>query len=137
MDQIANTDGITLSLLTLISLGVNVLTIYRWVLDYKNKETLNDQAFHMLIGLANSVSKKVGMIVRRIDILKEQDRENDESMIFLENMWSDSMSTADNLLAAAKALKPRLASTLPHDSNDLLQVSAAKFKEAERRINAT
>lgn len=124
MDELI--DPNTLALITLVSLVVNAVTIYRWVSDYLNREALNDQAFHMLYGLAKSVSKRVSMIVKRTNLLKEQERENEESMIFLENMWGDSMSTIDNLLAAAKALKPRKAAELPYDATDMLQIAAAR-----------
>jgi hypothetical protein len=118
------TGDITISIITLVSLVINAITIYKWVSDYLRREQLNDQAFHMLVGLAQSVSKRVSMIVKRTNILNEQDKPNVESMIFLENMWADSMSTIDNLLAAAKALKPTSVNTLPKDSTDLLKMNA-------------
>ncbi|MGJ8689990.1 MAG: hypothetical protein ACSHXZ_10755 [Gammaproteobacteria bacterium] len=131
MEEIVNSGGITLSLLTLLSLGINVLTIYRWIADHLNKESQNDQAFHMLIGLANSVNKRTLMIAQRMKALKSQDRGNADGMVFLENMWSDQMSTVDNLLASAKALKPKEASKLPYDSLELLKISAGKFNAGE------
>lgn len=118
------TGEITISIITLVSLVINAITIYKWVSDYLRREQLNDQAFHMLVGLAQSVSKRVSMIVKRTNILNEQDQPNIESMIFLENMWADSMSTIDNLLAAAKALKPKSVNSLPKDAADLLKMNA-------------
>jgi hypothetical protein len=128
MDAVINIDVVTISVVTIISLIVNAITIYRWIADYLHKESLNDQAFHMLMGLAHSLTKRVSMIVRRMDILKSQDRINDESMIFLENMWADSMAATDNLLAAAKALKPRMAKSLPYSADELLKIAAEKTK---------
>lgn len=128
---------ITIGLITLISLGINVVTIYRWVSDYLKREAQNDQAHHMLIGLANSVAKRVSMIVKRMDSLELQKRSNDETMILLENMWADSMSTIDNLLASAKALKPKAANRLPHDAGELLKVNAEKTSSLLNRKTAT
>lgn len=45
-------------------------------------EQLNDQESHILVGLAQSVSKRVSLIAKRINILNEQDNHNIESMIF-------------------------------------------------------
>lgn len=126
---------ITLSVVTIISLGINAVTIYRWINDYFRREALNDQAFHMLNGLAKSISTRVSMIVKRIKILQEQDKENDESMIFLENMWADSMATIDNLLAAAKALKPKCAKDLPYNSSELLRINAENSNQTEHAVN--
>jgi hypothetical protein len=122
---------ITLSVVTIISLVVNAVTIYRWVADYLHRESLNDQAYHMLTGLAKSISKRVSMIVKRINILQEQNKNNDDSMIFLENMWGDSMATIDNLLAAAKALKPSSAKELPYDASDLLRINSEISNKAK------
>lgn len=36
------------------------------------------------------------------------------------------MATIDNLLAAAKALKPRCAKDLPYDASDLLRINSEK-----------
>ncbi|MCG7895321.1 MAG: hypothetical protein JAZ12_12790 [Candidatus Thiodiazotropha taylori] len=121
---------VTLSVITIISLVVNAVTIYRWIADYLHRETLNDQAFHMLTGLAKSMSKRVSMIVKRINMLQEQNKENDDSMIFLENMWGDSMATIDNLLATAKALKPSSAKDLPYDASDLLRINSKNSSQA-------
>lgn len=121
--------AITVGVITLISLAINIVTIYRWVADYLQRESRNDQAFHMIMGLANSVTKRTGMVVRRINIMKEQGRDNEESMILLENAWSDSMATADNLLAAAKALKPKMAPTLPYNAEDLFKRSQKVMQE--------
>jgi len=123
------TGEITISIITLVSLAINAITIYKWISDYSRREELNDQAFHMLIGLAQSVSKRVSMIVKRTNILNEEEKPNTESMIFLENMWADSMSTIDNLLAAAKALKPKTANSLPKDSTDLLKMNAMNNRD--------
>ena len=128
---------ITISLVTIISLGVNVLTIYRWVADHLNKEAQNDQAFHMLLGLANSVAKRVSMIVKRTNIMNAKNTESEEMMILLENMWADQMSTIDNLLAAAKALKPKSAHELPHDAGELLSIRAARTRDTIQTPNAT
>lgn len=123
--------AITIGVITLISLAINIVTIYRWIADYLQRESRNDQAFHMIMGLANSVTKRTGMVVRRINIMKEQGRDNEESMILLENAWSDSMATADNLLAAAKALKPKLAPKLPYNAEDLFKRSQKVMQEKQ------
>ena len=77
------------------------------------------------------------MIVKRTNILSEQNNPNIESMIFLENMWADSMSTIDNLLSSAKALKPKSAGILPRDSSDLLKMNAMNTRPTSGEFKPT
>lgn len=130
---------ITLSVLTVVSLLVNAVTIYRWVTDYKNREKLNDQAFHMIRGLALSHVRRGTMVVRRIRALEQEQKLNSEAMVFLENIYSDSKSSVETLLATAKALKPREAQQLPFDGDALLQQSmleSAQLQLREQEIRA-
>ena len=47
--QISSDGVVTLGVITLISLIINAVTIYRWVADYLNREALNDQAYHLIL----------------------------------------------------------------------------------------
>lgn len=131
-----NSNNLSISLITLISLIVNAVTIYHWVSQNKQIKNLNKQSFHLLLGLAHSANKRSTMIVQRINSLKEQGRTSEESMIFLENMWADTRATADNLLAAAKALAPEKSDPLPYDSDDLMAVAATQARKNDPRKNA-
>lgn len=115
--------NLSMSMITLVSLLVNAVTIFRWVTESREKSRLNDQAFHMVMGLAHASTKRANMIVKRINALQDQGKSNEESMIFLENMYSDTKSTIESLLAAAKALKPDNAANLPFDGDALLNLS--------------
>ncbi len=121
--DLLTSNSISLSLLTIISLIVNGITIYKWFSDRKKQDNINNQAYEMLRGLALGNTRRVNMIVKRIDILKKQESENEEFMIFLENMWGESKSNIENLLAATKALKPSKAKDLPYDGDALLNQS--------------
>lgn len=99
------------------------MTIYQWITENKEKKKLNDQAFHMIMGLALANTRRGSMIVNRIKALQEQGKQNEESMIFLENMYADSKSNIESLLASAKALKPDEADKLPFDGDALLNKS--------------
>jgi hypothetical protein len=132
----------SISVITLISLLVNAVTIYRWITEYKIKKKQNDQAFHMIMGLALANTRRGSMIVNRMNALKEQGKQNDESMIFLENMYADSKSNIESLLASAKALKPESADHLPYDGDALLNKSRiestnlmVKVKELEDKLS--
>ena len=57
---------ISISIITLISLIVNAVTIYRWIIEHKVKKKQNDQAFHMIMGLALANTRRGSMIVNRI-----------------------------------------------------------------------
>ena len=116
-------EPITLSSITLISLLVNAVTIYRWFMEHKNREKVNDQAFHMIRGLALANTRRANMTVRRIQTLEAEGKLNEESMIFLENIYSDAKSNIETLLATAKALKPGEAGKLPFDGDALLTES--------------
>ncbi|WP_139169632.1 hypothetical protein [Microbulbifer yueqingensis] len=129
MVEILNANNVSLSLITLLSLVVNAVTIYHWISQEKREKSQNKQAFHLLMGLAHSTNKRSSMIVRRIESLKEEGRVNDDSMIFLENMWSESRATADNLLAAAKALSSEDSESLPYDSDELMAIAANKTNQ--------
>jgi len=113
-------DSLSLSFITLISLLVNAVTIYKWVSDNKDKSIMNNQAYEMVRGLALANSKRANMIVTRINALKEQSKDHEEAMIFLENTYSDAQSNIEALLATAKALKPEKTKELPYDSQSLL-----------------
>lgn len=129
MIETLNAENISVSLITLLSLIVNAVTIYHWISQKKREKSQNKQAFHLLMGLAHSTNKRTSMIVQRIKSLKEEGRVNDDSMIFLENMWSESRATADNLLAAAKALSSEDAESLPYDSDELMAIAASKTNQ--------
>lgn len=115
--------SISLSVITLVSLLINAITIYRWITDYLNKEKVNDQAFHMIRGLALANTRRVNMTVRRIQALEKENKLNEEVMIFLENIYSDAKSNIETLLATAKALKPSEAGSLSFDGDSLLTQS--------------
>ena len=132
----------SISLITLISLLVNAVTIYRWIIESKVKKEQNDQAFHMIMGLALANTRRGSMIVNRIRVLQEQGKQNEESMIFLENMYADSKSNIESLLASAKALKPDSADKLPFDGDALLSKSRmentnlmVRIKELEDKLS--
>jgi len=126
MLELLNGENISISFITLLSLVVNAVTIYHWFSQAKKEKNHNKQAFHLLMGLAHSANKRSSMIVRRIDLLKADNRSNDDSMIFLENMWAESRATSDNLLAAAKALSTDNSDKLPYDSDELMAIAAEK-----------
>lgn len=115
--------SISLSLITLISLLVNAVTIYRWVSEHRKRAKVNDQAFQMVRGLALANTRRSNVIVTRIRSLESQGKQDEEAMIFLENMYSDAKSNIESLLAAAKALKPEEANKLPYDGDSLLNQS--------------
>ena len=137
-------ETISISLLALISLLVNAVTIYRWIMDYRTREKINDQAFHMIRGLALANTRRANMTVRRIQTLEQENKLNEESMIFLENIYSDAKSNIETLLATAKALKPSEAAKLPYDGDALLSESIInncelqlKQRELEKKLNIT
>ena len=78
---------LSLSLITLLSLLVNAITIYRWISEKKEKNRINEQACHMIRGLALANTRRGAMIINRIQALKSQGKQNEEAMIFLENMY--------------------------------------------------
>jgi rubrerythrin len=114
---------LSLSFITLLSLLVNAVTIYRWISGSKKQNRVNDQAFHMIRGLALASTRRSAMIVNRIRALEKEGKQNEEAMIFLENMYSDTQSTIETLLAASKALKPEEAKNLPFDGESLFSQS--------------
>jgi len=123
--------SISISIITLISLVVNAVTIYRWVSERSREAKINDQAFHMVRGLALANTKRVSVIVKRIQSLESQGKQDTDGMIFLENMWSDSKSNIESLLAAAKALKPGESNKLPYDGDSLLTQSMIENHKLE------
>src|SRR5688572_19616005 len=106
-------ENMTLSILTLVSLLINAVTIYKWVSEALNQTKINDQAFEMIRGLALASTKRANMIVRRIDAQAAKGVPDQEAMIFLENMYADAKSNIESLLATAKALRPDKADSLP------------------------
>ncbi|MFH0787709.1 MAG: hypothetical protein V2B13_08840 [Pseudomonadota bacterium] len=143
MVDLITAPSLSLSVITLLSLLINAVTIYRWISEKKDQNRINDQAFHMVMGLALANIKRGSMIVNRIKALTEQGKQNEEAMIFLENMYADNKSNIEYLLAAAKALKPEEAQKLPYDGDALLnrsiienanltiQANEAKMKQKE------
>ncbi len=128
MMDFLTTSNISLSLITLISLLVNAVTIFRWISGSRNEKNINEQSFHMVMGLAFANSKKSNMISSRMITLKKDGKENHEVMLILENMYADSISNIESLLATAKALKPLLAKELPYDGQSLLARSLGESK---------
>jgi len=114
------TTNLSISLVTLISLMVNGVTIYQWISRKNEIDEKNNQAYEMIRGLALASTRRGAMINRRLKILQDEGKINEESMIFLENMYADTTSNIESLLAAAKALNPKNAKNLPFDGNALL-----------------
>ena len=142
-------ENMTLSILTLVSLLVNAVTIYKWVSEALKQTKINDQAFEMIRGLALASTRRANMIVRRIDAQEAKGVPDQEAMIFLENMYADAKSNIESLLATAKALRPDKADSLPFDGDALLaqsilenqklqimqQENAAKLKKLSQGSN--
>ena len=124
-------NNLTLSLLTLISLLVNAITIYRWISEWLKQTKINDQAFEMIRGLALAGTRRVNMVVRRISALETKETPDKEAIIFLENMYADAKSNIESLLATAKALRPDKADSLPFDGDALLNQSVIENQKLD------
>ena len=94
---------------------------------------MNDQAFQMIKGLALASTRRCNVVVGRINSLRDQGKQDDEAMIFLENMYSDAKSNIESLLAAAKALRPEEVKNLPYDGDALLTQSMIENYELQIR----
>lgn len=135
---------LAISLITLISLLVNAVTIYRWISESRKQTRINDQAFEMIRGLALGSTRRCNMIVQRIRSLEQRGKTDEEAMIFLENMYADAKSNIESLLATAKALRPDQANKLPFDGDALLAQSIIenlelqlKRKQLEEKLGKT
>ena len=128
------TTSLPIDLITLISLLVNAVTIYKWIVDKEDRKKTNEQAFHMVRGLALANTRRGGMIVNQIQALQAQDQPNGPMMMLLQNMYSDTNANIESLLAAAKALKPEEADKLPYDGNALLSESMVANADNQIKI---
>lgn len=120
-----------ISLISLISLLVNAVTIYRWISESRKQTRINDQAFEMIRGLALGNTRRCNMIVQRIRSLEQRGKTDEDAMIFLENMYADAKSNIESLLATAKALRPGQANKLPFDGDALLTQSMIENLELQ------
>ena len=114
------TTSFQIDAITLVSLLVNAVTIYKWMTDSRARKKSNDQAFHMVMGLALANTRRGGMVVNQIQSFQSQANRDDGSLMLLQNMYADTNANVETLLAAAKALKPEEAGRLPYDGNALL-----------------
>lgn len=124
-------ESMTLSVITLISLVINGVTIYRWIADYRDRERINDQSFHMIRGLALASTRRANMTVRRIQALEKTEQPNEQAITALQDIYADAKSNIETLLAIAKALKPNEAGRLPYDGDALLTQSIIENQQLQ------